>query len=94
VGSDGKLTVKLVITAITARKYGLGKKTIVLDSLSSPVKADSYAVGLWASGANARKLKRLAKRRGFTKIPAVITATLVSDAGGKRTQTAKVALTK
>ena len=94
VGSDGTLTVKLVITAITARRYGLGKKTLVLDSLRSPVKADTYGVGLWASGATARKLRVLRNRRGFTKIPAVITATLVSDSGGKRTQTAKVALTR
>lgn len=93
-GEDGTLSVKLTISAITARKFGLGKRTLVLDSLKAPVAADTYAVGLWATGKNAVKLRALARRPGFSKIPALITAKLTNGAGASRTKTAKVSLTR
>lgn len=87
---DGRLVVKLTISALTARRFGLGKKAIVVDSVNQQVAADSYAVGMWASGPLRAKLKALARRAGFTKLPAKVTASLTNADGLKRTRTAAV----
>ena len=79
------------LTALAARKFGLGRRAVVLDTLKSPVKADSYAVGLWATGATAHKLLALTRRPGFTSIPAVIVAKLTSG-GATTTHTVPVKL--
>lgn len=94
VGEASTLTVTLAISALNARKYGLGRGTFTLDTVRSAVSADSYAVGLWATGSKAKKLKTLARRRGFRKIPAVITASAVDAAGNRRTQRLNVSLTR
>jgi hypothetical protein len=91
-GSDGILSVKLVIAKGDAKRAGLGHGTFVIASLRHQVTADSYAVGLWAQGSKAKKLKALRKRHGFRQVTAKLTVTLTDDQGATRTQKATVKL--
>jgi hypothetical protein len=81
VTEDCELFASLTISKANAKKFGLGRRRLTLDKVRADVNADSYAIGLWATGKNARKLKALAALRGTARVPALIRVT-ATDANG------------
>lgn len=81
VSEDCELFASLTISKADAKKFGLGRKKLTLDTVKAPVTADSYAIGLWATGKNARKLKALAAQPGTKRVPARLKVT-ATDANG------------